>query len=141
MRRMYSEKQIEELIKQVVSSGLIENAKPLYFHPVVITDTANDDVISFTILNNDSTPFTTLAQFINYVMAWGDGAQLICNGGNLRTLNSGSSFTPSCVEVKENELYFVGMDNGGVYHSSTQYGIKLNTTNFTAISDKVNKIN
>ena len=74
MRRMYSEKQLEAIIKQEVESGQLENAKPIYWHTVKIQRGGNAQQATFArilgyiiILNNNATPIdsTSLIQLLN----------------------------------------------------------------------------
>lgn len=77
MRRMYSKKQIEEIAasktKELVESGELDNAKPIYWHSVSIKRLAGSDpevlyyYFDFIIINNDPTPFTmdSFKEFIN----------------------------------------------------------------------------
>ena len=64
MRRMWSKNQLENQSKQaaqeVIESGLVENAKPLYYHGIEIFNKDGSTVfdITFAIIDNDSTPYT-----------------------------------------------------------------------------------
>ena len=51
----------DSLIAKVIETGTIENAKPLYFHPVVIGQSGAQNALqcSVIILNNDDTAFTS----------------------------------------------------------------------------------
>ena len=89
MRKMFSKKQLEELIALVVESkdwqldgdvsiggdlvvtGSINgeenpSVKPLYYHPITLVNTTNMARITCLIFNNDSTEFT-LSTFADYM--------------------------------------------------------------------------
>ena len=42
MRRMFSEKQIETQITSLVEGGTLDNAKPIYCHPIYMFFTTNE---------------------------------------------------------------------------------------------------
>ena len=57
MRRMYSEKQIDSQIKEIIEGGQVDNAKPLYFHPITILHGVGASATmcaSIIIINNNS---------------------------------------------------------------------------------------
>ena len=64
MRRMYSLNQLEQIannrVKTLVEGGTLNNAKPIYCHPVNIgyIDESNEFMITMLIFNNDATEFT-----------------------------------------------------------------------------------
>ena len=65
MRRMFSEKQIKELaderVETLVEGGTLDNAKPIYCHPISFTSingTYTNTRACLLLFNNDSTPFT-----------------------------------------------------------------------------------
>lgn len=75
MKRMWSLKQLRDIgsqqAKEVIESGEIDNAKPIYCHPVYASFSRDSSVfITFTclIFNNDETPFTK-ESFYDYVLA------------------------------------------------------------------------
>ena len=66
MRRMFSKKQIENQadarITALVEGGTLENAKPLYFHPVILLDSTNTAGFSMIIVDNNPEPYDTWAK-------------------------------------------------------------------------------
>lgn len=75
MRRMFSENQVKNIAKEeatsLITSGELENAKPVYIHPIVIVDsssTTRNVNIAIFIFNNDETPFTTWEQVRDYIV-------------------------------------------------------------------------
>ena len=61
MRRMYSEGQLKDVIKEEVEGGQLENAKPIYWHSCSLQRIDNGSLVyhyDFIIINNDATPFT-----------------------------------------------------------------------------------
>ena len=65
MRRMYSENQLQEITKEVIESGQVDNAKPIYCHPCVMS--ADGIRIAFFIFNNIATPYATFGQTMTYL--------------------------------------------------------------------------
>ena len=65
MKRMWSKGQVKNLSKEVIESGLVENAKPIYCHPLDINFTSGSRV-GCLIFNNDPTPFTS-STFADYI--------------------------------------------------------------------------
>lgn len=67
MRRMYSENQIQALadarVKSLVEGGTLDNAKPLYFHPIVLVQSSPAVGLSFIIIDNNPEPYDTFAKF------------------------------------------------------------------------------
>ena len=62
MRRMFSEKQVKEMAQaettSLVESGELENAKPIYYHPINCYNDALG-VLSFLILDNQEAAYTS----------------------------------------------------------------------------------
>ena len=138
MRRMYSENQLDTQIKEVIESGEIDNAKPIYFHPIVMI-TAGIFRLAITILDNNPTAYTwdTLKVKMKEIA---DGMQ--SNG----QFNSNGFFkTSSIVCVADVIDYKYGTDKIIVYGANTSDGSNQNLelTNLTPTEfyDKVNKIN
>ena len=65
MRRMYSENQLDSIIKEQVEGGTLSNAKPIYCHPINIG--YGSWFITMLIFNNDPTPFT-FQTFTNWLL-------------------------------------------------------------------------
>lgn len=62
MKRMWSKNEVKNLSKEVIESGQVDNAKPIYCHPIFISlnRSYDNNIIQLTalIFNNDNTPFT-----------------------------------------------------------------------------------
>lgn len=59
-----------EAVASAIAGGNVDNAKPIYYHPIVITNNSNI-AISLTIVNNSSTPLTTIADILAEARSWG----------------------------------------------------------------------
>lgn len=85
MRRMYSEKQLDSQIKVVIKSGQVENAKPIYCHPILfrLIDGSNVCRGGCLILDNNPTPYdwtTFKAKCKEIAVAINDTARIVCTG-------------------------------------------------------------
>ena len=152
MRRMFSLKQLEEIadtrIKALVEGGTLENAKPIYYHPIIIqSDLAPEDtgfVISLAIINNDPTPFT-----FESLIAWAEALEAeiaddVC-------LNASGYYKSGVYEVTSISYLLITSDKswrirGGMYDTLKPVNISLNKATFAALPvqtfyDGVNKIN
>ena len=104
MRRMYSLKQLEEVSKkvskEVIESGEVDNAKPIYCHPVFLNSNRTFDnvvlQVTMLIFNNDPTPFTK-STWIEWVQA------LFRTYPTAKILTSGfyNVYPTSCFRVNE----------------------------------------
>ena len=134
MRRMYSENQLEGIIKSEVESGTLSNAKPIYCHPITIAALTEDIgawYLTFLIFNNSATPFTK-ETFVAFVRSL-DDAIFLCSG-NYRGLQ---------VYSIQKDLVNANCVTLNVYDSSTIVA-QLDGRDFndyTLFSDGVNKIN
>ena len=82
MRRMYSKNQINTQIEDVIKSGNVENAKPIYWHSVTIKRIQSgilDFYADLIIINNDATPLT-LTTFYNFIKSLPDAEFKIVQG-------------------------------------------------------------
>lgn len=65
---MYSENQLEGLIKEQVEGGTLSNAKPIYCHPISIDiegeDVTNPAHLACLIFDNSNEEYNTYAKFI-----------------------------------------------------------------------------
>ena len=66
MRRMYSENQLKEMadseVKKLVEGGTLDNAKPIYCHPISIDDDTSDNKVHLALLifDNSNEEYNTL---------------------------------------------------------------------------------
>lgn len=141
MRRMYSLNQLKEIadarIQALVEGGTLENAKPLYFHPIVVNDSVNKVSIALIIIDNVSTPYNTWskvkAKMLSIAHEINDTARFPATG---------SFYSDTSLKVNRNidaktddTLVLYGQDPSGDNASTT-------ITSLTAeVFDGVNKIN
>ena len=130
--------QTENDVKALIEGGTIENAKPLYFHPIsiIITGT-NIGYFTLFIINNSSTAFTG-STLINYIK--NTSGRYLVNGAYK---TSSYYLSPSYVSTSENAIYLIGVDNQGDIHASSQNVIDFESIIASAniFNDNVNKIN
>ena len=90
MRRMYSLEQLKNVadsrVQALVEGGTLDNAKPIYCHPISILDTngAEPKRLTCLIFNNDNTPFTltSLKKFIDdLAVATTNKGRIMVSGG------------------------------------------------------------
>jgi len=115
MRRMFSLKQLQEIadnrVKTLVEGGTLENAKPIYFHPIrmQITATFGGQVFransSLVVLNNSATPFTyaTLSKWV-----YDNNINLIADGPVI--LGSDNSFAGTLAYWSKNNEESMNMN-------------------------------
>ncbi|MBO7694164.1 MAG: hypothetical protein J6T10_16215 [Methanobrevibacter sp.] len=139
MRRMFSLKQLQEIadseVKKLVESGTLENAKPLYYHPVIMVKQTGDLTLSISliIINNDKTAFTSWDTLKNWVES---------NG--IANLNACGEINTGDYKINLSHIYY----NGTTYRG---FGIDILTGVYTGIDitnavldtfvDSVNKVN
>lgn len=70
MKRMWSDEAIKAessaTVKEMVEGGTLDNAKPIYIHPILLAK-ANVINVAIMIFNNDATPFTTYDEIKAFV--------------------------------------------------------------------------
>ena len=64
MKRMWSKGQVKNLSKEVIESGLVDNAKPIYCHPISIDDNVSDNKVHIALLifDNSNEEYNTLSK-------------------------------------------------------------------------------
>ena len=151
MRRMYSENQLEKLadsrVEALVEGGTLDNAKPIYCHPLTIRYDDGKLILTCLIFNNDATPFT-----MDTFKQWVDSTANIVSGGILRVMVSGAFLNTDTNKLviasyfyKINStgnygLFGQNTDTSGVgYMQSATFGDLFPVS--TALYDGVNKIN
>lgn len=139
MRRMYSQNQLETQIKSVIESGQVDNAKPLYFHPIAIGLTGSY-YLTMIIINNDATAFTrqTLTALLK-----ADSGRYLVNGNYFVSGDDGYYLSPAYAQHNQGNLYLVGIDSKGSAHTSSVNAINFENmiANSGTFEDAVNKIN
>ena len=142
MKRMYSEEELQEIIKTLIESGTIENAKPIYFHPVrfsIVGSLGSQPVRvvngSVVILNNSPDAFDSFDKFRAYLYNGGERIDIVC----------------SVIFYDDNAVYkgqILGLTGNpssiGVtytFDGTATYSNALNSFEFTIVDDKVKRIN
>lgn len=131
---------IESIATDLIEGGTIENAKPIYCHPITLykhSGSYPQYILSMLIFDNNPTAYTktTLKQLLQSFVG--------------RVLVSGSYLTataylsPSFISAQENALYLVGTDTEGNPHDDVNNPIDFSTLidDATYYADAVNKIN
>lgn len=111
----------------------VANSKPIYYHPINMYK-ESDNAFIFTVLNNSPTPINTVAK----VIAWANSitGTVLMNGSGLIRVE-GTTYPLYAIEKVSNnvfKLFYVG--NNGVASLSDN-----TLSNFTTVTDNVNKIN
>lgn len=84
MKRMWSRNELKIISKEVIESGAVDNAKPIYCHPINIgiEDGSVQANMTMLIFNNDSTPFTfeTFNQWLSNLADLITNARIMVSG-------------------------------------------------------------
>ena len=123
-----------------ITGGTIENAKPIYFHPINVVNTVSF-YLGFIILNNDSTQLDTKDKLLSVMRA----IQAELGEGNTARFPATGSFTLSS---KQYIAYSIEVPNqtlvkiyGRSVEDGTSNSIEIQNLTFNATYDGVNKIN
>lgn len=140
MRRMYSKNQINTQIEGVIKSGSIDNAKPIYFHPIyfVYDDESASIWLSWFILDNDPTAYTFATLKAKFRELVSVGARFITTGG-IKVKGTSAWLQAIITEDQGDNKTQVFCANGTTADVITLEN--LNPENITAFQDGVNKIN
>lgn len=151
MKRMWSKSELLRMddaqIRALIESGEIENAKPIYCHPIVIENQRSDRytmALCMLLFDNNSDSYTPdnydPTTLIAHLKAFSTGARILLTGSVYDKVNQ--------VNVVANQLYFdgahlyiCGIDNSGTYHTSSVAPLDLEVINIDYCNDVVNKIN
>ena len=141
---MWSRGQVKNLSKEVIESGLVDNAKPIYCHPIVIIFTSGGRM-GCLIFNNSPTPFTA-DTFVDYVdTLYGEvGATLriITTGGFASDDNSYAAPAVMFVRRPSSPLYgLVAVDKTGLPVNKDWNAKSDFVSDASSFNDGVNKIN
>ena len=149
MRKMFSQKQIEEMIsegsaekvEELVEGGALDNAKPIYCHPITLELTATYYKLRLTclIFNNDSTEFTW-ASFKEFLATF-NGRIMIT--GAVTDIQNSFVVIASQLRVTGSAIYVYGLTTTGDVADANTNTINLLESAFNSISliDNVNKVN
>ena len=146
MRRMFSLEQIKgianERIEALVEGGTLDNAKPVYCHPVNIgfKDASHEFMLTMLIFNNSATPFT-FASFNTWL------TNLVQEITNVRILVSGyiilsGTMYPVSLFYAATAQRQIIVSPAAVSNLYDSFGInEWNEITPTYFNDGVNKIN
>ena len=142
MRRMFSLKQLQEIadnrVKTLVEGGTLENAKAIYFHPIVcLSETPIYARITFIILDNNPTAYTTTTFKAKAKALMDAGAILQVNGFAYDTANSHNYQCYTALKAGENSYKIEGNIDAG----ATKGTLDFDDVIATVYNDGVNKIN
>ena len=143
MRRMFSLNQLQEISKQVIKSGLVENAKPIYCHPITLTNSLSTSLtgrFNALVFNNDDTPLTK--ESLITLLKSSASFRLILTGGCNDIINS-KIVIASHAYFNGSMIFVMGIDiAGNIVGVSENINFEdfINDTN-TGLADNVNKIN
>ena len=136
MRRMYSENQLEEVSKKVIESGQVDNAKPLYYHPINCWGT-DIGSCSFLIINNDESAYDTKAKIKNAIKNF---ARVSPITGAIKA--SGNVLIVAYAYAQGNKHNCMGVfQNGTVESGENSIALEDFIDSCTSVSDGINKIN
>ena len=146
-----SEDKTENLLdvatKDDIEGGTLENAKPIYCHPIYLdfNPQSGDYVgrrylITCLIFNNDATPFT-LATFLSFVndLCINYNAKIMCSGGVYDTENTILVSCMRYVPVGAEQVCICGLKAGTKQEELV--GLSSISAEHTSFEDGVNKIN
>ena len=119
-----------------IEAGTIDNAKPIYCHPITMFGSSGEYHLTLLIFNNRSNPYFSVAELLADVRNWGlTTARLMCSGA---CMISSEPCIASYVTVTEDAANIICNKCSDGY--STQ--IALETLTMTGnFNDGVNKIN
>ena len=139
MKRMWSKNELKEISKQLIESGLIENAKPIYFHPCFVRDNGENTWarITFIILDNNSTAYTWSTFKAKLKELLDAGAAIQINGVFQEKTTEDHAYCQAFILLKIDADYKLY----GVTPDGTQYHISLDSITASVFDDGVNKIN
>lgn len=144
---------INDAIVDLVEGGTLDNAKPLYCHPIMIegynADHSKEVHLALFIFNNSETPINTLSALLStfsaIYTAAGGTAYILLTGGFKWTsgdYNDGYPTIATLIQVASDDnaqIKGVSVNSGGVNYITSWSDLEdLTTLN---ISDGVNKLN
>lgn len=133
MRRMYSENQLENKIKNVIESGTVDNAKPIYWHGIDMYR-AGETSLQGHILSNSATPIDSVNKFKAWIEGISGDVSFTVNGVIKIGEVSYSAFLLR--KYGETNTYSI------YYKTDTGYSsASFNWDVIQALSDNVNKVN
>lgn len=146
MRKMYSLEQLKNLIEsgatakaiEVIESGLVDNAKPIYIHPIVLLSSTSHVSLSLFIFDNSDEPYDTWTKIKAKMKSIADAIEDTARFPSIGSaIKEGTPFTLRNIDASTSGTFTVyGMDDSG-------NSVYMNITNMTTdvCFDGVNKIN
>lgn len=134
----------EETATDLIEGGTVDNAKPIYCHPVTI-QLGNAKVngrIAMLIFNNTPTAFTKESlktYFDNLSSAMGVTIRFLSAGGIYDKVNSNFIVTSYLFKLTDSSYGFTGIKTDGT--GTDVYGTFDELFEYAVINDGVNKIN
>lgn len=130
----------EETATDLIEGGTVDNAKPIYCHPLEIYY-PNVGVLTALIFNNSSEKINSWTKLKNAIATFGDSsARLLVSGGLIDSNASKNVIASEIYLNKSTNIYLLlGMATDGTIYN---VGAGFNITNFDfQVQDDVNKIN
>lgn len=144
---------IKEQATDVIESGKVENAKPIYFHPLLIvfrdtakmfSDQSDNLSLTMTILNNSNEVFTKQT-FLQWIATLEQQDFAYITGVSFKCKTDTGFIYEAIIEWRKSnsEWHIVGYDStGNNYTNETSSGkITWDNLDGTVLRDGVNKIN
>lgn len=128
-----------------IEAGTIENAKPIYYHPILIDGTlavgdlvgAERVIFSVIILDNNPEAYTT-SNIMSKLLEFSRINPFICC--DIKLL-SDAILKPISVARSYEQLRIIGFDDAGVLHTEGSNVIRLDNMTVNYCFDNVNKLN
>ena len=142
MRKMYTEEEIKDVVNYAVEKGLINNAKPIFCHPITIDkEVESSDIvhISFLIFDNSNEEYNTydkLRAKLLSIFALNPSAVFPCTGA-IYYISGASILIAQKIELYETDIIRIR----AVRPNGTLGYFNLLSFNTAIYFDGVNKIN
>lgn len=137
MRRMFSENQLENKIKNVIETGEVDNAKPIYWHglDLYVNDPSSITNLSATILNNSEDAINSVDKLKAWFERITGEVDLAVNG--VMTYDS-SVYNPIRIRKSSNNTYTFYYTTGTGYSSRA---LDWDVLALSGVFDRRNKLN
>ena len=140
MKRMWSKNELKQQadarVEALVEGGTLNNAKPIYCHPITLIGEGGAHHLTMLILNNIAEAFADFDALITHIRTWGlDTARIMSSGVFKESDNK--IVIASYLMVTENTIRLVG----NYADTGSTVSIDITANNFNTFYDAVNKIN
>lgn len=147
MKRMWSRNELKQQadarVQALVEGGTLDNAKPIYCHPLEIY-ASGKGVLTALIFNNSSTPLDTWAKLISAIKSFNPNGECrllvtgaLADADNSKLVIGSEIYINNLVENAPVVLIGVATD-GTIYTAGSAFDIKAFEF---SVQDDVNKIN